>query len=224
MAFGFEQLRRRAVRRILLALARRNFRRHGCDFEVPPGVLNPTIFRASFAFAEAAVAAAPRAPCDVLELGCGAGLAAVLLARAGHRVTATDIDVGAVAATQANADRNGVVVEVVGCDWDTALDAGRRFDLVVVNPPFLPIGPQQVEQLELARALVGGRDLAAVAAALAAVARRLRVDGRALMLTSERSGRQVVLAHVERSGLVAAECRIFSSWGERYHLELLRSR
>ena len=213
------------MRRALLALARRRFRHRGCTFEVPPGVLNPTVFRASFVFAEAAVAAAPPARGEVLELGCGAGLAAVLLARAGHHVTATDIDLGALAATRANADRNRVVVGVVGCDWETGLDPRRCFDLVVVNPPFLPIDQLQVVgQPRLAAALVGGHDLEVVAAALAAVARRLRPSGRALVLTSERSGRLIVEAHTARVGLVLAQSRVVSSWGERYHLDLLRAR
>lgn len=213
------------LRRILLAGSRDHFRHRGSDFAVPPGVLNPTMFRVSFVFARAAVEAAPTMPGDVLELGCGAGVAAVLLARTGHRVTATDCDVAALAATRANVRRNGLAVDVVGCDWDVGLKPDRRFDLVVVNPPFLPIGHVQVVcEAKLTRALVGGPGLEVVAAALAAVARRLRLEGRALMLTSERSGRQVVEGHIERAGLVVAQCRVLSSWGERYYLDLLRVR
>ena len=52
-----------------------------------------------------------------LELGCGLGLPSVAAARAGGRVLATDWSPDAVAATAANAERNGVEVETLECSW-----------------------------------------------------------------------------------------------------------
>ncbi len=219
MRVTLEGLRRRLVHRTLIALARPRFRFRGCRIVVPPGVLNPTAFRASLTFARAAERAAPAAPSDVLELGCGAGLAAVLLARHGHRVTATDIEPRAASAAAANARRNRAGLRALACDWDAALTSEVRFDLVVVNPPFLV-----VETPVLRRALYGGARLEAVAAALAAVGRRLRPAGRALLLTSERSGRGLVLSLLAQTDLEAVEGRTFTSWGELYHVDLLSRR
>jgi release factor glutamine methyltransferase len=75
----------------------------------------------------------------VLEIGCGAGLAAVLAARAGAHVIATDIRPEAVACTRDNAARNGVAdaVEVRLGDGFAPV-AGLRFDLVCASPPQMP--------------------------------------------------------------------------------------
>jgi predicted glycoside hydrolase/deacetylase ChbG (UPF0249 family)/methylase of polypeptide subunit release factors len=77
----------------------------------------------------------------VLELGCGAGLLAVVAARLGaSRVVATDLDERACRATEANARANGVTVETRQGDFLEAV-RGERFDLVVFNPPQTP-GPR----------------------------------------------------------------------------------
>jgi predicted nicotinamide N-methyase len=52
-----------------------------------------------------------------LELGCGLGLPSIAAARAGGRVLATDWSPDAVAATAANAERNGVQIETLQCSW-----------------------------------------------------------------------------------------------------------
>lgn len=71
-----------------------------------------------------------------LDVGTGTGVLAFVLARAGARVVATDVEPGAVACARENAARLGLAdrVEVVQAD----LFAGGPFDLVVSNPPWLP--------------------------------------------------------------------------------------
>jgi len=73
-------------------------------------------------------------PCrSVLDLGCGSGIVAVVLARyapPGTAVCASDLSATAVDLTRLNATRNGVALEVrCGSLFDPW--AGRRFDLVV---------------------------------------------------------------------------------------------
>ena len=65
----------------------------------------------------AALAAAPPAGLRVLELGCGLGLPSVVAALLGARVTASDWSADAVAATERNAERNGVAVEGLVASW-----------------------------------------------------------------------------------------------------------
>ena len=65
----------------------------------------------------------------VLEIGAGLGLAAVLAARAGARVVATDIVPEAVEAVGVNAALNGVTVDARAGDCYAPV-AGERFDLI----------------------------------------------------------------------------------------------
>jgi len=58
----------------------------------------------------------------VLDVGCGSGVLAIAAAKLGHApVVAVDVDPSAVAATRANAMRNGVAVDARRVD---VLDAG----------------------------------------------------------------------------------------------------
>ena len=69
----------------------------------------------------------------VVELGCGLGLPSIAAALAGGRVLATDWAVDSVAATAANAVRNGAQVETLRVDWREPEPLLERapFDLVL---------------------------------------------------------------------------------------------
>lgn len=72
----------------------------------------------------------------VLDVGCGAGVIGVVAGRRGAgAVTMTDVNLLAVAAARRNAPLAGVPVDVVAGDVYSGV-AGRRFDLIVSNPPF----------------------------------------------------------------------------------------
>ncbi len=74
---------------------------------------------------------------SALELGCGAGTAAILLARHAERVVGTDVNPRAITLARVNAALNGVTnLELLVGDW-LAPVAGRTFDLVVCQPPFV---------------------------------------------------------------------------------------
>ncbi|WP_269855946.1 HemK2/MTQ2 family protein methyltransferase [Streptomyces sp. RPT161] len=77
---------------------------------------------------------------NVLELCTGSGGLAVVLARAGARVTAVDVSRRAVLSTRLNAQLNGVPVKVRREDV-FAPGLGRslgRYDVVIANPPYVP--------------------------------------------------------------------------------------
>ncbi|MFI6009553.1 HemK2/MTQ2 family protein methyltransferase [Streptomyces sp. NPDC051243] len=74
---------------------------------------------------------------DVLDLGTGSGILAVEAARLGGRVTAVDISWRAIAAARLNALLNGQSLRVRHGDLAAAVP-GRRFDLVIANPPYVP--------------------------------------------------------------------------------------
>lgn len=66
----------------------------------------------------------------VLDVGCGTGILAVAVARAGAVVTAIDVDPGAAEVTRTNAVANGVVVDA---STTPLADVPGEFDVVVAN-------------------------------------------------------------------------------------------
>ena len=93
----------------------------------------------------------------VLELGAGLGLAAVLAARAGAVVVATDVVPAAVAAVRLNAALNGVTIDARLGDCYAPV-AGERFDVVCSNPPQMPTPPGADREDAQAAADNGGPD------------------------------------------------------------------
>ncbi|BDH57097.1 SAM-dependent methyltransferase [Tsukamurella sp. PLM1] len=79
----------------------------------------------------------------VLDLGTGCGVHACAATRFADAVTATDVSVRAAGFAAASAALNGAGVEVLTGDWFAPV-AGRRFDLVLANPPFV-VGEGRVE-------------------------------------------------------------------------------
>ncbi|HEX8632406.1 MAG TPA: methyltransferase [Catenuloplanes sp.] len=118
-----------------------------------------------------AAATVRRPVATALDLGTGCGVQALHLSTHAARVTATDLSGRALrfAATTA---------ALSGCDWEllrgdlTAPVAGRRFDLVVSNPPFV-VGPGTTTHTYRD----SGRPGDAVCAELARAAPALLTDG-----------------------------------------------
>ncbi|WP_228002063.1 DUF7782 domain-containing protein [Nocardia australiensis] len=80
---------------------------------------------------------------SVLDLGTGCGVQAVHAAAYSDRVTATDVNPRALWLAEATAVLNGLDIELVEGSWFEPV-AGRRFDQLVANPPFV-VGPARVE-------------------------------------------------------------------------------
>lgn len=101
----------------------------------------------------------PRLPgASVLDLCTGSGLLAIDAARRGAReVTAVDVSRRAVIAARMNARLNGVRVRALRGDLFGPV-AGRQFDLIVSNPPYLPSENPQLPGRGAARAWEGGVD------------------------------------------------------------------
>ena len=110
---------------------------YGRPFQVSPAVLIPR--PDTELLVERALAHIPADQAvEVLDLGTGSGCIAITLAleRPLARVTAADRSAAALAVAQRNADILNARVEFLASDWFAAL-AGRRFDLIVSNPPYV---------------------------------------------------------------------------------------
>lgn len=98
-----------------------------------PNVFHPTSTSVLLLRAARRLLAGSQAPRSALDLGCGSGIVAVVLARVFGRdttVSASDLSDAAVRLTEQNAKRNGVSIE---CRGGSLFDpwVGRRFELIV---------------------------------------------------------------------------------------------
>lgn len=140
------------------------------DFRLSPGTLVPRPDTETLV--EAALAACPGrdTPLRILDLGTGTGaiLAALLVERPRAFGLAVDRSEDAARTARDNLARNGLAgrARVVVGDWGTALaggDAGRGFDLVVSNPPYITSAemaelPVEVRAHDPRQALEAGAD------------------------------------------------------------------
>lgn len=119
----------------------------GREFAVGPAVLIPR--PETETLVEAALARLP-ASGAALDLGTGSGAIAVTLAceRPGAAVCAVDASEEALALARANAGRHGAKVEFLHGGWYAPV-AGRRFDLVVANPPYVAGGDRHLAEGDL---------------------------------------------------------------------------
>jgi release factor glutamine methyltransferase len=130
-------------------------------------------------------------PATALDFGTGTGCIAIALAAKAPNATITALDISpdALALAKQNAERNRVAdrVEFIPGDGLAAIPAGRRFDLFISNPPYIPGGEiaaldPEVRDYDPRTALDGGADGLDFYRALAGGASRfLNPDGRLMI-------------------------------------------
>lgn len=133
----------------------------GLDYEVTPDVLIPR-YDTELLVSEAIIRQ-PNA-LSVLDIGTGTGCIAVSLQKRLPlaAVTATDISEAALAVARRNAEKHGAPIEFLrGSLFEPV--PGRRFDLIVSNPPYIPTADivtldQEVRDYDPRSALDGGGD------------------------------------------------------------------
>lgn len=134
------------------------------EFTVTPGVLTPRP-ETEFVVELALWLLPPDQPARVLDLGVGSGaiLMTVLAQRPLASGVGVDISVEAIEIARINAERLGVAdrVELQLGDWTDGLV--ESFDLILANPPYIPVGDVDGLEPEVAvheprLALEGGAD------------------------------------------------------------------
>jgi len=146
----------------------------------------------------------PRPGDVVLDLGTGSGLLAIKAAESAGRVVAVDINPYAVECARANARLNGLEgkIEVRLGDLFEAVKPDERFNLVIFNPPYLPVRDEGSEWIE--KAWSGGLDgRAVIERFLDGFSSFLSDDGRVLMVQSSLSDVEKTLRRLNELGFHA---------------------
>ncbi len=100
---------------------------------------------------------------SVLDLCTGSGAIAIAInLKSGANVVASDVSSDALSLAEENAKNNGAEIEFVKSDMFCGL-FGRKFDLIVSNPPYIKSGDilglqKEVKDFEPKLALDGGKD------------------------------------------------------------------
>jgi release factor glutamine methyltransferase len=143
---------------------------------------------------------------DVLDVGSGGGALALAAARAGARsVTAVDLSLRSVAATWLNSRLARAPVRVRRGDLFGPV-AGRRFGLVLSNPPYVPAATAALPRHRKARCWDAGPDGRALLDRICAgVPDVLAPDGSVLLVHSAVCDADCTVAALRRAGLTARE-------------------
>jgi release factor glutamine methyltransferase len=144
----------------------------------------------------------------VVDVGTGSGAIAVALAHAlpNAGVTATEISASALAVARSNAARQGVAGSIRFLEGDLlAPVAGEQFDIIVSNPPYVPVRDREslaveVREFEPAQALFAGEDGLAVYRRLVPAAFGALVAGGFAVLEIGSGQRQDVAAILSDAG------------------------
>ena len=166
-----------------------------------PGVYRPQGDTRLLADALAAAAIPPGG--SALDIGTGTGAMAIVAARAGaSEVTAVDVCRRAVWTARMNARMRGLPIDVRRGDA-LAVAAGRRFDLIVANPPYVPA--ETASPRGAARAWDAGLDGRSVVDRVCAAAPDLLAPGGVLLMVhSSLCDTDATLLALRGGGLKAA--------------------
>jgi release factor glutamine methyltransferase len=149
------------------------------SLKIPVGVFHPTLFLSTLFLLEF-IDSQLIEKLKALELGAGSGLLSIAMAKRGAMVTASDISEKACAAVQENGSVNRVSIEVIHSDLFDDFEE-RKFDIIVINPPYYPRNPQN----EAEKAWFCGENFEYFRKLFAQLADFLSENGAAIMVLSE---------------------------------------
>ena len=117
----------------------RVYRHQGLRLEIPPDVFHPGFFFSTQILLQY-ISKLPLHKKQLLELGCGSGLIAMVAAGKGATVTATDINPVAVEFLTKNCLRNNLQLETFQSDLFDDIPV-TQYDIIAINPPYYKKDP-----------------------------------------------------------------------------------
>ena len=140
---------------------------------------------------------------SVLDLCTGTGALALVAASCGASTTAIDISRRAIWNVRLNALLNGVRVNPLRGDLFAPV-AGRQFDVIVTNPPYVPAPDERLPDRGLERAWQAGLDgRVLIDRICTSVEPHLAPGGAVLIVQSTINGEAETCALLEEAGLEA---------------------
>lgn len=128
----------------IYASKERSYSYKGINVRVMPGVFHPGLFFSTKLLLEY-ISKKELIGKNVLELGAGSGLISIYCARQNAMVTASDINPNAVKNIIKNSELNNVKLEVIESDLFDKIEM-RKFDYIIINPPYFPKNPKDEEE------------------------------------------------------------------------------
>jgi release factor glutamine methyltransferase len=140
---------------------------------------------------------------EVLDLCTGTGALALAAAQEGADATAVDVSRRAVANVRLNAALHRVRVRALRGDLFAPV-AGRRFDVVVTNPPYVPAPDEKLPDRGIERAWQAGLDGRVLIDRICAeAADHLAPGGAILIVHSAINGTEATVERLRAAGLEA---------------------
>lgn len=102
--------------------------------EIPPEVFHPGFFFSTQLLLQY-LSKLPLLKKNFLELGCGSGLIAMVAAKNGAVVTATDINPAAVEFLKKNCLANNLQLPIIQSDLFDLIPV-KQYDIIAINPPY----------------------------------------------------------------------------------------
>lgn len=112
--------------------------------QIPPEVFHPGFFHSTHILLRW-LSRQPLQGKKLLELGAGSGLISISAAKAGARVTATDINPVAIAYLHKNSEANQVSLEIIKSDLFADIPL-QVFDIIAINPPYYVGQPKNYQE------------------------------------------------------------------------------
>ncbi len=139
---------------------------------------------------------------NVLDMGTGSGLQAIVASNEGTSVLGVDVNPLAVENARFNSELNGSGCEFSESDLFTELES--KFDLIIFNPPYLPTGADEAVPGHINKAWDGGSDgREVIDRFLADAPDFLSPTGAILTLASSLSGIKETIDSLKKKGLKA---------------------
>ncbi|MCX6816228.1 MAG: methyltransferase [Candidatus Aenigmarchaeota archaeon] len=154
---------------------------------------------------------------EVLEIGCGSGLLSIIMAKAGAKVTSVDINPASVKTTKLNAKKNKINISVLISDLFENVKG--KYDLIIFNPPYLPVGQDDPEDITYSGGS-SGREI--IERFIVYLKNYLKKNGRVLLVISSLTGEKETVELFHSVGMKAKSvAREKIPWEELIIIEAL---